>query len=77
MPRYFFDLTDGSRDPDTTGTELPDREAAEREAIRFLGEVLKHEPGRLADGTLKVELQDEDRRPRCVITVSVVEPADD
>ena len=50
MRRYFFDLSDGGWEPDRIGTELRDDDAAQHEAIRFAGEVLKHEPGRLQRG---------------------------
>jgi hypothetical protein len=54
MTRYFFDLSDGSQEPDTTGTELAGEAAARREAVRFVGEILKFEPERLGDGPLRV-----------------------
>ena len=50
MPRYFFHTADGSRERDTTGTELRDCNAARREAVRFAGAVLSHEPEILWDG---------------------------
>lgn len=71
VPRYFFDLTDGSREPDLVGTQLPDEHAAERMAIRFLGEVLKHEPERLSAGPLRVNVREEDDGYRCIIATSV------
>lgn len=71
MPRYFYDLTDGSREPDVDGIEMPDHDTAVREAIRFLGEVLKEEPQRLAESTLRVDMRDEARRQTCVVEVSL------
>jgi len=70
MPRYFFDLSDGFREADALGTDLPGDAHAEVEAIRFLGEVLKHEPERLADGTLRVLVHDEGHTPLWVIAVT-------
>lgn len=63
MPRFHFDLNDRSQEPDTLGIVLADRSTAEREAVRFLGEVLTIEPGRLKAGTLRVEVTDEHRAP--------------
>jgi hypothetical protein len=40
MPRYFFNVRDGSDLPDTEGSELPDLRAAQIEAIRTSGEML-------------------------------------
>lgn len=58
MLRYFFDLSDGGWEPDEIGTELPDVDAAHREAIRFAGEVLKSEPRRLSKGEMRVDVHD-------------------
>lgn len=62
MERYFFDLRNGTVERDVTGTELPGLADARREAIRFLGEVLKDEPERLAEGTLHVDVSDDRQR---------------
>lgn len=62
MERYFFDLRNGNVERDVTGTELPSLADARREAIRFLGEVLKDEPERLAEGTLHVDVSDDRQR---------------
>jgi len=40
MPRYFFHVADGSDDIDRRGTELADVPSAQREALRFAGELL-------------------------------------
>ena len=41
MPRYFFHVCDGFSTKDTDGTELPDIYAAQEEAIRLSGELLR------------------------------------
>jgi hypothetical protein len=41
MPRYFFHVRDGVVMPDEDGTELPNAEAARKQAVRFAGEVLQ------------------------------------
>lgn len=40
MPRYHFDVQDGSPSRDVEGTVLYDDEAARAAAIHFLGELL-------------------------------------
>ncbi len=50
MPRFHFNVHDGSDIWDTDGTELPDLRAARVEAIRLAGEVLKDESEHLASG---------------------------
>ena len=40
MPRYFFHVDNGEFIPDETGTDLPDLQAARREAVRAAGEMI-------------------------------------
>ena len=56
MKRYFFNLSDGTFEPDQEGTELPDDQHAQQQAIRFAGDVLRHEPHRLGDGHLRIDV---------------------
>lgn len=72
MKRYFFDLNDGGSEPDAIGTELPDDDAAQWEAIRFAGEVLRGEPGRLAHGSMRVDVHDRDRSIRFAVKITLV-----
>lgn len=44
MPRYFFNMVDGERVEDDSGTTLTDDKAAFLEAIRFAGMSLASEP---------------------------------
>jgi len=44
MPRYFFHVHDGDNFPDLRGTQLPDVEAARKEAVRFAGALLSDHP---------------------------------
>jgi hypothetical protein len=74
MTRYFFDLTDGTHERDNTGVELAGVEDATEEAIRFLGEVLKHEPERLAADSLRVDVSD-DARTRLFTICATIEHA--
>jgi len=48
MPRYFFHIQHRQRDPDETGMDLPDSDAAWKEATITAGKFLQD-----LDGTLK------------------------
>jgi hypothetical protein len=67
--RFFFNLHDGGWEPDGVGTELADVAAAQREAVRFVGEVLKSEPRRLASGRMQVDVHDEEMSSRFSVVV--------
>lgn len=49
MPRYFFHVTDGYSIRDAEGTELPDIYAAQDQAIRTSGEILRDMGGRVLE----------------------------
>jgi len=60
MPRYFFNVRDGTTVTDENGTMLPDLAAARKVAVRFAGDLLRdlgREPP--ADEDWKVEVTDE------------------
>lgn len=60
MPRYFFHIHHGRTEIDEVGTDLPDVEAAEREAVRLAGAVLLEEADKIRrDGKLSLEVNDE------------------
>ncbi|GEO19055.1 DUF6894 family protein [Microvirga aerophila] len=60
MPRYFFHVTDGYFTRDTEGTELPDIYAAQDQAIRTSGEILRDMGAKFWNGTnWKLEVADE------------------
>lgn len=44
MPRFFFDIADGTDFPDREGTDLPDLAAARLEAVRYCAEILREMP---------------------------------
>lgn len=71
MTRYYFDLSDGTRERDDTGIEFPDVRAAQREGIQYAGKVLKHDPGRLEQGHMRVDIRDE-QGALCAIDVRLV-----
>ena len=41
MPRYFFNIVDGTDQPDHDGTELANLAECQQEAVRLSGEVLR------------------------------------
>jgi hypothetical protein len=77
MPRYFFNVHDGKDLPDHRGTELPDREAARREAMFAAGEMLK-ETGQdfLRDDVWEMHVTDEVGATICRLRFSA-EDSDD
>lgn len=63
MPRYFFDVHDGTNLRDEEGTELPDLDAARRIAIQYAGALLEECGHRLGFGeSWCLEATDEARR---------------
>ncbi len=50
MPRFHFNIYDGTSELDPEGTELPDYAEARVEAMRLAGEILKSTAHRLALG---------------------------
>ena len=77
MPRYFFHVHDGSSLPDDEGTELRDLYAAQEEAIRLSGELLRDMGGRFWDGAVwNLEVTDEAGRILFTLRFSAVEATD-
>ena len=50
MPRYFFHVHDGISILDEDGTELPDLDAARKEAVCMSGEMLRDHAERFWNG---------------------------
>ena len=72
MHRYFFDVHDSYSDPE--GAELPDIYAAQAEAIRASGEMLRDLGAKFWDGTeWKMILKDETGRPLFTLRFSAQE----
>ncbi|WP_122465668.1 DUF6894 family protein [Brevundimonas lutea] len=61
MPRYFFDLPDGSLLTDEVGEMLSDDDAARRSAQRLLSELVESRSELWRDGRFSVEVFDADR----------------
>lgn len=51
MPRYFFNVHNGSDMPDKDGTVLPDLRAAQKQAVMYAGELMQDVPDAFWDGT--------------------------
>jgi hypothetical protein len=75
-PRYFFNVHDWHAVADQDGTDLPDYYAAQSEAIRMSGEILRDMGARFWDGTeWRLEVADERGRVLPVIRFSAEERA--
>jgi hypothetical protein len=60
MPRYFFDIRDGTYIPDETGTELPGLDAARREAVSLSAGLLRDSAVTFWNGDeWKIEVKDD------------------
>ena len=60
MPRYFFDVRDGTYMPDKDGTELPGLTEARVAAVELAGALLKDNAVRFWDGDdWRIEVKDD------------------
>ncbi|MBD2749565.1 hypothetical protein IC232_23065 [Microvirga sp. BT688] len=74
MPRYFFHVNDGSSVRDSEGTELPDIYAAQDQAIRTSGEILRDMGAEFWNGTeWKLKVTDESDQVLFVLRFSAEE----
>jgi hypothetical protein len=70
MPRYFFNVRHERQSIDTEGEELPDNEAAWREATVVAGELFRNMEGKLQPGQeWRLEVTDERRNPIYMLRV--------
>lgn len=64
MPRFFFDIKDGTDFPDLQGSEWDDIPAARIEAVRYAAEVLKEMPDRFWNCEMwTMAVSDADKKP--------------
>jgi hypothetical protein len=71
MPRYFFNIHYGDSSLDTQGAELPDNEAAWREATLHAGELFNDIDGKFRPGRQwQLEVTNEEGKPLYLIRVS-------
>ncbi len=71
MPKFFFDIVDGSLTVDDVGTDLPDFSAARDQAVSVLPEIARDE---LPDGderVFQVTVRDEGGKPMFKATMSL------
>jgi hypothetical protein len=74
MPRYFFHTCDGTQDIDKLGLDLPDDEAARREAVRYGAGLLRDDPDLIVrDDQLRINVTHEDGRLSCAILILTVD----
>jgi hypothetical protein len=70
MPRYFFNVCHERQSIDTEGEELPNNEAAWREATAVAGEMFRNTDGKLQPGQeWRLEVMDERRNPIYMLRV--------
>ena len=73
MPLYYFDICDGTREPDLAGSECDSLEQARVQAVKFAGELLRHNADGIWEGhDLRVEVFAEDRTPLFAIVTSAM-----
>ena len=75
MPRYFFNVHHEHSSFDPLGEELPDKQAAWREATIVAGDTIRGLGGKLQPGReWRLEVTDEFANPLYVIHVSAERP---
>jgi hypothetical protein len=71
MPRYYFNVYNGTLGVDDDGAELQDDEAAWQQATTTAGELFKDVDGKFRpDQEWTLEVTDERRKPIYVINIS-------
>ncbi len=76
MPRYFFNVLHHSSGSDSEGSELPDIYAAQAEAVRLCGELIKEIAEKFWEEPLwRLEVIDHEKRRLFTLTFSAVEHA--
>jgi hypothetical protein len=74
VPRYYFHTEDGRLTPDRMGVELPDIDAARREAVQALGEILKERAEAFwSERALRICVADKDGLTLFLIDVTAVD----
>lgn len=72
MPRFYFDAEDGGVFIDPDGTDLPDFDAAKREALRILCQLLPVKGQHLEHGDFTITVSDHERMVLMKITVAAL-----
>lgn len=77
MPRYFFDTQDGRRVRDPVGSILADDQAARREGLSLLGELLRDQGEEFwGTGRFSVIINDDAGRQVVTLTTTATGAAD-
>lgn len=75
MPRYFFHVFHERHEPDKEGEELPDRQAAWKEATETAGQILQDLDGKLKpERDWRMEVTDEFQNTLYVLHISAEKP---
>lgn len=70
MPRFFFNVYNGTSYNDIVGDELPNNEAAWAEATTIAGQLLRDLDGKLKPGQkLSIRVTDEANKPLYAIRI--------
>jgi len=76
MPRYFFNVSHHSSEPDTDGSEFPDIYAAQAAAVRLCGEMIREIDGKFWEAPLwQLKVTNQAKRPLFTLTFSAEEHA--
>ena len=71
MPLFYFDVSNGSTEPDEDGIDLEGLETARKQAVRLVGELLRFDGAAVWDGDgIVVEVFDESRNPLFAVRVA-------
>lgn len=75
MPRYFFHITHERYEPDLEGEELPDKQAAWKEATVTAGQILQGLDGKLKpERDWRMEVTDEFQNTLYILHISAEKP---
>ena len=73
MPRFHFNIFDGTEKPDSEGIELADMAHARAEAVRAAGEMIREMGDDIARGEWQMRVADESGRTVLTLIFSVRE----
>lgn len=76
MPRYYFDVADGTRDIDLEGCDLDDLAAARAYAVKFVAEIIANDPNRLwLDSDVRIEVTEDSGALVATVVVLAIDSA--
>ncbi|HWW57154.1 MAG TPA: hypothetical protein VN047_09710 [Sphingopyxis sp.] len=72
MPHYFFHTTNGSPHRDEDGMDLPDIDAARREAVRYGGSLISDDPDMIIrEKGIRIDLVDDGGEHRLTVRIVI------